>query len=82
MLEATRLSGSVGFLSGKAFLVYISNVYDNLPSDEMAVIRGRIYLVQVRSFIGGAAADEIAATFGVPRAEIASLAEPPAADRS
>ena len=73
VLEATRLSGSVGFLSGKTFLVYISNVYDNLPSDEMAVILGRIYLVQVRSFIGGAAADEIAATFGVPRAEIASL---------
>jgi hypothetical protein len=73
VLEATRLSGSVGFLAGKTFLVYISNVYDNLPSDEVAVIRGRVYLVQVRSFIGGAAADEIAATFGVPRAEIASL---------
>jgi hypothetical protein len=73
VLEATRLSGSVGFLSGKTFLVYISNVYDNLPSDEVSVIRGRTYLVQVRYFIGGAAADEIAATFGVPRAEIASL---------
>jgi hypothetical protein len=73
VLEATRLSGSVGFLAGKAFLVYISNVYDNLPSDEVAVIRGRIYLVQVRSFIGGAAADEIAATFGVKRADIAAL---------
>src|SRR5580704_326983 len=47
VLEATRLSGSVGFLSGKTFLVYISNVYDNLPSDEMAVILGRFYLVQV-----------------------------------
>ena len=30
VLEATRLSGSVGFLAGKVFLVYISNVYDNL----------------------------------------------------
>ena len=75
VLEATRLSGSVGFLAGKTFLVYISNVYDNLPSDELAVIRGRIYLVQVRSFIGGAAADEIAETFGVARADIAPLAE-------
>jgi len=75
VLEATRLSGSVGFLAGKAFLVYISNVYDNLPSDELAVIRGRIYLVQVRSFLGGAAADEIAARFGVRRADIASLTE-------
>ena len=75
VLEATRLSGSVGFLAGKAFLVYISNVYDNLPSDEVAVIRGRIHLVQTRSFLGGAAADEIAAKFGIRRAEIAPLTE-------
>ena len=52
VLEATRLSGSVGFLAGKAFLVYISNVYDNLPSDEVAVIRGRMYLVQTRCLPG------------------------------
>ena len=75
VLEATRLSGSVGFLAGKAFLVYISNVYDNLPSDEVAVIRGRIYLVQTRSYLPGAAADEIAARFGLKRAEIAQLTE-------
>jgi hypothetical protein len=75
VLEATRLSGSVGFLAGKTFLVYISNVYDNLPSDELAVIRGRIYLVQVRSFIGGAAAREISETFGIARADIAPLTE-------
>jgi hypothetical protein len=75
VLEATRLSGSVGFLAGKAFLVYISNVYDNLPSDEVAVIRGRTYLVQTRSYLAGPAADAIAARFGLGRAEIAQLTE-------
>ncbi|HLH82155.1 MAG TPA: hypothetical protein VKV38_02740 [Trebonia sp.] len=75
VLEATRLSGSVGFLAGKAFLVYISNVYDNLPSDEVAVIRGRVYLVQVRSFVKAGDADAIAAQFGLTRAEIAPLTE-------
>ena len=75
VLEATRLSDSVGFLAGKAFLVYISNVYDNLPSDEVAVIRGRVYLVQVRSFVRGEEADAIAARFGLTRAEIAPLTE-------
>jgi len=50
VLDATRLSGTIGFLAGKTFLVYISNVYDNLPSDEVAAIRGRVYLVQARSF--------------------------------
>jgi hypothetical protein len=73
VLEATRLSGSVGFLAGKAFLVYISNVYDNLPSDEVAAIRGRVYLVQARAFLPGPAADEIAARFGMRRAELAQL---------
>jgi hypothetical protein len=75
VLEATRLSGSVGFLAGKAFLVYISNVYDNLPSDEVAVIRGRMYLVQTRAYVAGPAADAIAARFGLQRAEIAQLTE-------
>jgi len=75
VLEATRLSGTVGFLAGKAFLVYISNVYDNLPSDEVAVIRGRMYLVQTRSCLSGPAADTIAARFGLRRAELARLTE-------
>jgi len=75
VLEATRLQGSVGFLAGKAFLVYISNVYDNLPSDEVATIGGRVYLVQVRSFLPGQAADAITAKFGVRRAELAQLTE-------
>ena len=75
VLEATRLSGSVGFLAGKAFLVYISNVYDNLPSDEVAVLQGRMYLVQTRSYLAGAAADSIASRFGLSRAEIAQLTE-------
>jgi hypothetical protein len=75
VLEATRLSGSVGFLSGKAFLVYISNVYDNLPSDEVAAIRGRAYLVQARSYLPGPAADSIAARFGLKRAEIPLVTE-------
>jgi hypothetical protein len=75
VLEATRLSGSVGFLAGKAFLVYISNVYDNLPSDEVAVIRGRMYLVQTRSYLAGPAAERVASRFGLNRAEIAQLTE-------
>jgi hypothetical protein len=75
VLEATRLSGSVGFLAGKVFLVYISNVYDNLPTDEVASIRGRIYLVQTRAYVGATAAERIAAQFGIKKQELASLTE-------
>ncbi len=35
VLEATRPTETLGFLRYKAFLVYISNVYDNLPTDEI-----------------------------------------------
>jgi hypothetical protein len=75
VLEATRLSGSVGFLAGKVFLVYISNVYDNLPTDEVASIRGRIHLVQTRAYLSAAAAERIAGQFGLRVAEIAPLTD-------
>ncbi len=75
VLEATRLSGSVGFLAGKAFLVYISNVYDNLPTDEVASIKGRVYLVQVRAYLSASAAARIAAQFGLAERELAPLTE-------
>jgi hypothetical protein len=75
VLEATRLSGSVGFLAGKVFLVYISNVYDNLPTDEVATIRGRVYLVETRSYLSEAAATRIAAEFGLRVAEVPALTE-------
>jgi hypothetical protein len=75
VLEATRLTGSVGFLAGKVFLVYISNVYDNLPTDEVATIRGRVYLVETRAYLAAAAANQIAGQFGLRVDEIAALTE-------
>jgi len=51
VLDATRPQLTLGFLRGKAFCVYISNVYDNLPTDDVAAIRGRPYLVEVRAYL-------------------------------
>jgi hypothetical protein len=73
VVDATRPAITLGFLAGKAFLVYISNVYDNLPTDEVACIHGRVYQVQTRAFIGGGDADELAAGFGVGRDRLAPL---------
>jgi hypothetical protein len=73
VLDATRLSGSVGFLAGKTFLVYISNVYDNLPADEVASIGGRSYLVQVRSYLPAQDAIAIEQRFGVAREQLPAL---------
>jgi hypothetical protein len=66
VLDATHPTVALGFLRGKAFLVYISNVYDNLPSDEVASIDGRPYLVETRAFVDRADAQRIGERFAAP----------------
>jgi hypothetical protein len=75
VVDATRPGVSLAFLRGKAFLVYISNVYDNLPSDEVARIGGRIHQVEVRAFLPGADASRIAQQFSAPPERIGELAD-------
>ena len=60
VLDATSPQVTLGFLRGRAFCVYISNVYDNLPTDELATIGGRPYLVEARAYLR----DEDAAQIG------------------
>lgn len=73
VVDATRPAESLGFLRGKAFLVYISNVYDNLPTDEVARIGGRSYQVQVRAVLPAAQARRIARKFSAPAAGVPGL---------
>ncbi len=73
VVEATHPSVSLGFLQGKAFLVYLSNVYDTLPGDEIARIGGRPYLVEVRAYLPGADARRIARTCSAPAARLPDL---------
>jgi hypothetical protein len=75
VLDATRPLLTLGFLRGKAFCVYISNVYDNLPTDELASIGGRPYLVEVRAYLGEEDVSRIAARHGVPAGALAALTE-------
>ena len=81
VVEATRPSVTLGFLSGKAFLVYISNVYDNLPTDELACIHGRTYRVETQAFLTEEDASRIADRFGAGRDELVPAHRPAAADR-
>jgi hypothetical protein len=73
VVEATRPGITLGFLAGKAFLVYISNVYDNLPTDELACIHGRTYQVQTQAFLTDDDADLIAGQFGLDRSAVSKL---------
>ena len=75
VLDATRPQVTLGFLQGKAFLVYVSNVYDNLPTDEVASIQGRPYLVEARGYLADEDAAAIAGRSGVPPGQLAGLIE-------
>jgi hypothetical protein len=59
-LDATKPRTALGFLRDKVFLVYVSNVYDNLPTDEVAQLGGRTYRVQTRAYLRGEQAAELA----------------------
>jgi len=73
VLDATRPQQTLGFLRGKAFCVYISNVYDNLPTDDVASIRGHPYLVEVRACLRRADAVRIARRYHTRPGELAAL---------
>jgi hypothetical protein len=73
VVDATHPAVSLGFLRGTAFLVYISNVYDNLPGDEIARIGSRPYQVEVRAYLPRGAARRIARKFGAPAGRIPDL---------
>ncbi len=60
VLDATQPRTALGFLRYKVFLVYISNVYDNLPTDEVAQLGGHTYIVQTRAYLPQDADAEIA----------------------
>ena len=75
VLDATRPTTALGFLKYKVFLVYISNVYDNLPTDEVARISGRSYLVETRAYLPVTAADGIAAGFAMEVGALGSAVE-------
>jgi len=59
----------------KVMYVHLTNVYDNLPFDELVRRDGRHYIVETRGCIPGAAADRLCAEFGITRAEIPGIVE-------
>ena len=59
----------------KVMYVHLTNVYDNLPFDELVRRDGRLYLVEARGYVNGAAADRMAADFGMTRSEIPGVVQ-------
>jgi hypothetical protein len=61
VLNAVNPTATLAFLRRKVFLVYVSNVYDNLPTDEVARIGGRNFQVETRAYLAAEDARAIAA---------------------
>lgn len=72
-LDATRPRTALGFLQYKVFLVYVSNVYDNLPTDEVAQLGGRTYCVQTRAYLPAEQAAELAESVAASSQELPAL---------
>ena len=75
VLDATRPTTALSFLRFKVFLVYVSNVYDNLPTDEVARLNGMTYLVETRARLPAADAAGIAGHLGVRQDQLADLVD-------
>ena len=59
-MDAINPIKSLAHLRHKILQVHLTNVYDNLPTDEVAQIGGRTYTVQSRAYLTAGAAAEIA----------------------
>jgi hypothetical protein len=54
----------------KVMYVHLTNVYDNLPFDDLVRRDGRLYIVEVRAYLNGQRVDQLAADFGMTRADL------------
>src|ERR1700704_2144120 len=73
VLDALRPTQTLGFLRYKAFLVYISNVYDNLPTDEVVRIGGHLFQVETRAVMARSDAESLAAGVNAETEELPDL---------
>ena len=62
---------SLSFLRYKVLSIHLTNVYDNLPTDEIVIRDGKLYFVEARAYVNASAANRICETAGVAPTEFA-----------
>lgn len=70
-LDALNPYKTLSFLRYKILYVHLTNVYDNLPTEELVRLDGRFYLVEVRCYLPVRDAARISETFEVPLSDLA-----------
>lgn len=72
-LDALDPTKTLSFLRHKILHVHLTNVYDNLPDEELVWREGRIYWVQVRAYLPPADAARVAAIAEASVADIPKI---------
>ncbi len=60
---------SLSFLRYKVLSIHLTNVYDNLPTDEIVVRDGKLYFVESRAYVPSSAVARMCEPFGIPPTE-------------
>jgi hypothetical protein len=74
-MDALNPLKTLSFLRYKILYIHLTNVYDNLPHDELVRRDGRLYLVEVRPYLREADAERVAAASGLRPAELGPAVE-------
>jgi hypothetical protein len=74
-LDAQSPLKALAFLRYKILFIHLTNVYDNLPCDELVRRDGRLYLVEARAYVPAEAGARIADDFGVEPGELRRAVE-------
>jgi hypothetical protein len=59
----------------KVLYIHLSNVYDNLPFDELVRREGRLYIVEARPYVSAATARHLTSEFGVAPDALPSIVQ-------
>ena len=74
-LDALNPLKTLSFLRYKILYVHLTNVYDNLPHDEVVRRDGRLYLVETRGYLPRDAVTRVAAIAGCPVGDLPRTVE-------
>ena len=69
-LDALNPMRALSFLRYKILYIHLTNVYDNLPVDELVRRDGRLYLVEVRPYLTLPVAQALCAAHGLAPADL------------
>jgi hypothetical protein len=65
-VEAMNPFKALSHLRYKVMLITLSNVYDNLPTDELVLRDGKLFFIEVRAYLSAAEVQRICQTYNIP----------------